>query len=175
MAKKGESQPKEVKDRISESLIGRSVWNKGLAWPDTQRKIISLGKKGTFQWIDDKKLRQLITRDYIIAGDCLKYGLFKPTILLYGSVLEASLIYKLKVDANTNFSDLIKRAEEKGLIKDHLITKLNLLRDFRNYVHLHKELSQNFSLTEGLATLSMEICDSIIEILKKSSLLTSKA
>ena len=47
---KGTLRTKEEREKISQSLKGRSVWNKGRAWPESVKKKISESAKGRNVW-----------------------------------------------------------------------------------------------------------------------------
>lgn len=167
MPKKGEKHKPETIEKIKKkSRKGQVPYNKGRQRSTIEKKIIGLGRKGTFNWIDNEKLMQAIRRDFAMAHVCEENNLAKPAIILYAAVAEAILRYKLNAPQEEipNLIGLIERAHRDGLLKDSLKDKLNVIRDFRNYVHIHKELSESFDFSPGLVQLSREVCDSLIGI-----------
>lgn len=78
------------------------------------------------------------------------------------------MLHKLEDKGISKFIDLINEAHKQGIIKNHHKDKLNVIRDFRNYVHIHKEVDKSFELTEGITQLSRECCTSIIEQFRQS-------
>lgn len=119
----------------------------------------------TFDFIKNKKLKSLLQRDYRSAKECLKFKLWKPCIILYGSIIEAILIeYSPKANS---YNDALEIAKEKKLISEKDFFKIQLIRNLRNYVHLHKELKEGSGINEFWAKTFSDICESVIKNFKK--------
>lgn len=174
MPKKGEKHSLKTIKKISEKRKGQPSPTKGIKKTPLQKENISVGKKGLFKWIEDPKLSKLVSRDFAIANLCFRDKLAKPSIILYAGVLEAILKCWLKKPSRAKFEDLIDEAAEKELIRKSSASKLHTLRDFRNYVHIHKELKENFPLNDGIAQLAQKMCDSVIKELKKNDSITKE-
>jgi hypothetical protein len=133
-----------------------------------KKKELNLRKKvggRTFDFIKDKKLKIILQRDYTSAKKCLKYQLWKPCIVLYGSIIEAVILeYSPKAK---NYYGALKATLDKKIISEIDYHKINIIRDLRNYVHLHKELSENIAIDEYWAKTFSDICESIIKRFKK--------
>ncbi|MEK7606097.1 MAG: DUF4145 domain-containing protein [Patescibacteria group bacterium] len=124
----------------------------------TMRKKVA---ERTFDFINSKRLQPLLQRDYKSAKICLKNSLWKPSIILYGSIIEAILIEKYP--KAKNFNDALEIAHKNGYLSDMENHKIHIIRDLRNYVHLHKELSEgNGEISEHWAKTAADICESII-------------
>lgn len=167
MPKKGEKQTPQTIKKISDSRKGQPSSTKGTKKTPLQREKISVGIKGVFQWIKDKDLSVLLIRDFATANINFDDGLIKPAIILYAGVLEAVLRYQLKED--DTFEHLIDKAGEKKIIEGISVHRLHTLRDFRNYIHLHRELEHDFELTIGIAQLAQETCISVVGELRESA------
>ncbi len=141
-------------------------WNKGRLIDELGRERFSVGQKHLFSWIKDKNLSNLLARDFTTANLCLKHKLNKPAIILYAGVLETILIYVLKRE-DLDFSKLIDQSLEQKFVSESNRNKLQVLRDFRNYVHLTLESRDEFQLTEGISQFAKETCESVINGLKK--------
>lgn len=142
-------------------------WNKGKLINELGRERFSIGQKHLFNWVKDKNLSNLLARDFATANLCLKHKLDKPAIILYAGVLETLLIYVLKRE-DLKFPELIDQSLKDGFVSESNRNKLQVLRDFRNYIHLTLESKGEFSLTEGISQFAKETCESVINGLKKS-------
>jgi len=118
----------------------------------------------TFNFIKNSKLRGLLQRDYKSAKECLKYKLWKPCIILYGSIIEA-IIIEFSPSSN-NYSKALNIAKDNKLITEKDYFKIQIIRDLRNYVHLHKELKETSDINEYWARTFSDICESVIENFK---------
>lgn len=167
MPKKGEKQSPQTIKKISDSRKGQPSSTKGIKKTRLQREKISVGRKGVFQWIEDKNLSTLLIRDFATANINFDDGLIKPAIILYAGILEAVLKHRLKKD--DKFENLIDKAGEKKIIEEISVHRLHTLRDFRNYIHLHRELKHDFKLTIGIAQLAQETCISVAGELRESA------
>jgi len=119
----------------------------------------------TFDFIKNKKLTPLLQRDYKSAQICLKNKLWKPSIILYGSIIEAILIEKHP--QAKDFYGALEISYKNGDISENEYHKIHLVRDLRNFVHLHKELSEGKEINDYWAKTFSDICESIIKRFKK--------
>jgi len=133
------------------------------------KKIDSNKKFGrrTFDFIKNKDLFGLLQRDYKSAKVCLKNKLWKPIIILYASIIEAILIEKLQSKEVTTFAQALERAKAKSIVSEQDYHKIHIVKDLRNYVHLHKELKENRDINEYWAKTFADICESIIKRFQK--------
>lgn len=118
----------------------------------------------TFDFIKDTGLKNLLQRDYRSAQACLKNQLWKPAIILYGSIIEAILIEKT---GKSGFDRASKEALKKKIISEKQYHKVFLVRDLRNFVHIHKELKEKEEINDYWARTFGDICESIIIFFKK--------
>ncbi|MBI2039934.1 hypothetical protein HYT18_02580 [Candidatus Microgenomates bacterium] len=118
----------------------------------------------TFDFINNNRLRLLLQRDYKSAKVCLKNRLWKPTIILYGSLIEAVL---REYTGKEKFDIALDAALSNNLISEKEFYKIHLIKDLRNFVHLHEELSEGEEINEHWANTFSDICESIIKRLKK--------
>jgi hypothetical protein len=118
-----------------------------------------------YDFVKNKKLVPLLRRDHKSAKVCLKNSLWKPSIILYGSIIEAILIEKNP--SAKEFYDALKLAYNKKDISENEFYKIHFVRDLRNFVHLHKELSEGYEINENWAKTFAEICESIIQRFRK--------
>ncbi|MFH1956269.1 MAG: hypothetical protein ABIJ28_01310 [Patescibacteria group bacterium] len=138
--------------RLSDSAKKRFLQD-----PTLRKKVASR----TFDFIKNKKLTPLLQRDYKSAKICLKNSLWKPSILLYGSIIEAILLEKYP--KSKNFYDVVEIAYKNGDIPAKVYHQISIVRDLRNFVHLHKELSESGEINEYWAKTFADICESIIK------------
>lgn len=121
----------------------------------------------TFDFVNNKKLAPLLQRDYKSAKICLKNSLWKPSIILYGSIIEA--ILKEKNPKAESFYKAIELARDKDEISDKEYHKISLIRNLRNFVHLHSELAEeDGEINEHSAKTFANICESIIKRFSKN-------
>lgn len=118
----------------------------------------------TFDFINNKRLKILLQRDYKSAKTCLINQLWKPAIILYGSIIEAILRENTKTKG---FDSALKKSLENKLISEKEFHKIHIVRDLRNFVHLHKELSEGEEINEYWARTFSDICESIIKRFRK--------
>jgi hypothetical protein len=163
MAKKGELLSYNTKNKISNSRSGKQAWNKNRSWSEFEKTKMSLGAKKYFNWLGNTDLKKIALRDYATAIELQRLEFYKPAIILYAGLIEMFLTIKLKC-RNKDFNELINMAYSKGIIKGHIKDKLHVIRDFRNYVHVSYEISNNFKLSNGLVEFSREACDAILKI-----------
>jgi len=119
----------------------------------------------TFDFINNKKLSLLLQRDYKSARICLKNSLWKPSIILYGSIIEAILTEKHP--HSKDFYGALKLAYKNKDISEREYYRIQIIRDLRNFVHLHKELSEGEEINKYWAKTFAEICESIIRRFNK--------
>lgn len=124
----------------------------------------SIAGSRTFDFINNKNLALLLQRDYKSAKICLTNELWKPSIVIYGSILEAILIEKTK---EKTFSSALEIAFKKKDISEKEYHKIHLVKNLRNFVHLHRELSEGEEINEYWAKTFSDICESIIERFRK--------
>lgn len=117
-------------------------------------------RKKAFDFVSNIELKSLLIRDLLSAKTCLKNKLWKPSIILYGSILEALLIEKTH---EGTFFNALESAFKKGIITDKEYHKIHIIRDLRNFVHLHKELSEKEEINEYWAKTFAEMCEFIIK------------
>jgi hypothetical protein len=147
---------KEYRERVRNSMKNRFIED-----PTLRGKVASR----TFDFIKNKKLTPLLQRDYKDAKICLEKSLWKPSILLYGSIIEAILLEKhLKEKKFYNVIDIAYKDKE---ISENEMHKIHIIRDLRNYVHIHKELAGNGEINEHWANTAADICESIIKRFRK--------
>lgn len=118
----------------------------------------------TFDFLKNKDLRSLLQRDYKSAKISLNNQLWKPSIVLYGSIIEAILIEK--TGAKT-FEKSLYIALNKKFISEKDYHKIHMIRDLRNFVHIHKELKEKEEINDYWAKTFADICESIIKHFKK--------
>ena len=143
--------------------VSNTVKNRFIKDPTMRQKVASR----TFDFITNKKLAPLLQRDYKSAKSCLKSELWKPCIILYASIIEAVLIEILKLTKKATFANALELAWKKKIISEQDYHKIHIVRDLRNYVHLHKELEEKKEINEYWAKTFSDICESIIQRFKK--------
>lgn len=139
------------------NMLSTSVKERFIKDPTLRTKVASR----TFDFIKNIKLTSLLQRDYRSAQICLKDGLWKPSIILYGSLIEAILIDKYP--QAKDFNNAVQVAHKNFDLSEMENHKIHIIRDLRNYVHLHKELSEDGEINEHWAKTAADICESLIK------------
>ncbi len=149
---KAEIMTKEHKQKLSNAVKARFMEN-----PELRKKVASR----TFDFVKNKKLTPLLQRDYKAAKVCLSNGLWKPSIILYASIIEAILIEKYS--GTKDFYNAIDVSFKNKDISEKEYHQISIVRDLRNFVHLHKELQEGSEINEYWAKTFAEICESVIK------------
>ncbi len=101
-------------------------------------------------FIKDSKIRELIYRDVAHAFTLSKNGLAKPAVVLAGSVIEELLrqylISRNLTPKRNDFNGFIECCKEHKLLRDGISNLGDSVRQFRNYVHLAKEVNEKYKL-----------------------------
>jgi hypothetical protein len=151
---------KLISDEYRKKASG-SAKNRFLLDPTMRKKVASR----TFDFIKNKKLAALLQRDYKSAKTCLQHSLWKPSIILYASIIEA--ILQEKHPAAKNFYSVLEIAYKNKDISEKEYHKIHIIRDLRNFVHIHEELSEGAEIDESWAKTFADICESIIKRFNK--------
>lgn len=113
----------------------------------------TFGKKINF--IQDRFKRDIIFRDIGQAFVLAREGFSKPSVVLAGSVIEEMLRFYLQrkniTVAQNRLDSYIKACEEKGLLKAGIHRLADSVRQFRNIVHLEKEVSARHTISKATA------------------------
>jgi len=145
--------------------------------------------KNNFEFILNEKFNSILNRDFESADKALKINLFKSTVILYGGVVEGMLKYLLLTKVNNpklqkalqelgnkkirshykwikilRFGEVIVLAKKTRLIKDP--GGVFLVKNFRNFVHIFKELENNVEIKKAEAKTAKKFANSIIETLR---------
>lgn len=150
---------KEYRQKLSESSKIRFAKD-----PELRKKVASR----TFDFIDNDKLRFLLQRDYKTAKKCLNNKLWKPTIILYGSVIEAILIENTGAKS---FKSALNKALIGGIISETEFHQIHVVRNSRNFVHLHKELSEEGKgvINDYWSKTISDICEALIKRFRETT------
>jgi hypothetical protein len=132
-------------------LSTKSIWNDiKNDYKETKRRF---GKKINF--VTDTFKREIIFRDIEQAYYLAKIGFSKPAVILAGSVIEELLRLYLKSKTITplkdNFDGYIKTCENKKLLKSAIHRLSDSIRQFRNLVHLEKEVTLRHTISIATA------------------------
>lgn len=113
----------------------------------------SFGKKINF--IKDSYKRKIIFRDVEQAFILAQHNFNKPAVILSGSVIEELLrlylVHKKTTPPKDNFDGYIQACQSNGLLKSGVQRLTDSVRQFRNFVHLEKEVSSRHALSKATA------------------------
>lgn len=150
-----ETQKKEPKNKQLISIHPESKEIKTWERIEVQYKLskTAFGKKINF--INDTSIRKIIFRDVEDAFLSLNYNLHKSAIVLSGAVIEGILReYLIKHDtklSDNTFSYYIQKCNEKKLFQPSLSLQLESIKDFRNYIHIEKEIRSQYKVSKPMA------------------------
>lgn len=149
LAEIGSSQPQAM---ISPTFLDMdNGWNQIERDYGVSKK--TFGRKVNF--IKDNYKRKIIFRDVEQAYILAQNDFNKPAVILSGSVIEELLrLYLKHKGANPlqdNFDGYIKACQSDGLIKSAVHHLTDSVRQFRNFVHLAKEVSPRHSISKSTA------------------------
>jgi len=143
---------KEFRQKLSLSSKSRFIQNPEL------RKIVA---SRTFDFIKNDQLKPLLSRDYKTAKKCLANNFWKPSIILYASLIEAILRERTDTDS---FSAALRSALDKEIISETEFHQIHVVKVSRNFVHLHKELEEGVQvINDYWAKTLSDICESLIK------------
>jgi hypothetical protein len=130
-------------------------------------------EKSAFSFIADKKLRNLIEKDWEEINAIFNVNAWKSCVLLCGSILEGILINELKRNqpiANQEYQrlknrnapvldrwdlvDLVEISNRLQLFPKGTIHLNHAIREFRNLVHPGKQLREHIEVTEEQAVIA---------------------
>ncbi|HQU85074.1 MAG TPA: hypothetical protein PKY59_18175 [Pyrinomonadaceae bacterium] len=134
-----------------------------------------------FNFVRDESIRNIIIRDYNELQQLLENNISKSTIVISGGILESLLadallslneiyfekgyIHNQQTKKRLNLAAIVKLANEK-----HILNNENLphtIRDFRNLVHIGKEIHENTQIDLDEAKFSFHAINKIINDLRK--------
>ena len=126
-------------------------------WKDISKQFgitkIVFGKRMSF--ITDPFKRTIIFRDVEQAFVLASLGFSKPAVILAGSVIEELLRlylgYKNIPPLSNTFDGYIKTCQQNGLLKDSVSRLSDVVRQFRNLVHLSAEETHKDTISKATA------------------------
>lgn len=136
-----------------------------------------------FSFIKDKKLKEIIERDYseIVKGFATER--YKSVIILCGGSLEALLLYRLRENEQAakksnkapkediekwDLNNLIDVATDIKIIENPAIKKLShSVREYRNLIHPGRELRSGLKVEPEEAKIAFEVLNILIREFKK--------
>lgn len=130
-----------------------------------------------FEFVRDKEIKKLLIRDWEEAQIAFKNGLYKATVVLCGTVLEALLVdalscikeevkssyYQqyligknkgnkpLKIE-NWRLYQLIEIAKQQGVISSNVAKFSHIVRDYRNLIHLWAQKREQLQVDSHIAS-----------------------
>ena len=151
---------KSLRKRKAESVpLGTLVPVSGgsPAWSEIKKEFniskSAFGKKISF--VSDSFKRDVIFRDIEHAYLLSKHGYSKPAVILAGGVIEELLRLYLEhkglTPANKSLDSYIKTCQAQGIIKGPVPPLADAVRQFRNMVHLQREISRKDSISQATA------------------------
>lgn len=138
--------------------------NIGKPWSELTKIKISVGKQHKFDFVKNQKLKDILERDFSYAELCRKEKMYKPAIIFYGSIIEAVLQYLL--NSGGKFYKLIEEAKQKKVVRQEIASRLEVIKYFRNYIHIKAELNGDIEVSVNEANFFYKVCDKLLESFK---------
>jgi len=157
-------------------MVKATDWKAANGWRDIEKEYDiskrTFGKKINFV-VDDFK-RKIIFRDIEQAYFLASNGFCKPAVILAGSVIEELLrlyleTYNIKLSKNT-LNYYIEICVEKGILKTAIHKLADTFREFRNIVHMSKEVSDRHTISRPTAKSAVASIFTIVNDLGKKGL-----
>jgi hypothetical protein len=127
------------------------------AWLEIEREY-GVSKRALarrISFVKDEFKRNVIFRDIEQAFLLAQHGFHKPSLILAGGVIEELLRLYLQhknlVPENNNLDSYIKACQKSGLIEGAIHKLADSVRQFRNIVHLEREISSKHSISKATA------------------------
>ena len=144
-------------EKAKGSMLKMTVWSSKDNWEAIKSEYgISkrdFGKKINF--VSNSFKRKIIFRDVEHAFVLASEGFAKPAVILAGGVIEELLRLYLKhkkiVAAGNTFNEYIKACKQNKLLQAGIENLSDSAREFRNFVHLSKEITKKHSITKAAA------------------------
>lgn len=166
-----ENEPTEMAARYKSFFENQSIVDTFLDHEPKQLKssFVELG----FDFVDDGPLKDFMTRDWREVQIAHKAEAWKACLVLCGSILEAMLLSALKyigdslrIPTSENLSKdpekwplvhLIAVAKENELLSGPAASFAGGLRDFRNLIHLDRQVRENIIADQQAANLAIQV------------------
>lgn len=129
---------------------------------------VRFGKQ--IKFVRDQYKREIIFRDIAQALSLSYSGYNKPALILAGGVIEELLRLfiesKHETPARNTFESYITICEEKHLLKSNIRSLTDSARQFRNIVHLERELSTRETISKAAAKTAVSSIFTIVNDLE---------
>ncbi len=103
-----------------------------------------------FDYINDKKIRDVCISDFNELEDCIRLNLYKSSLILIGSLVESLLYYEIvnsneykkllpnfekRNEKSLTLDKLLNDAHRIKIISDEMFYSLKNIQSYRNYIH----------------------------------------
>jgi len=105
-------------------------------------------------------------RDFNHAIYCLKNELWKPCVALCGGIIEGVLGVEFSIEGK--FEKKIREAKNRGILSEEIEEPLaQVVRLFRNFIHIEKEIKKDYSILKEDANISIQVVKKIFRMIKR--------
>ena len=133
-----------------------------------------------FEFINDKKFKEILLRDYEELMKCHEIRATKSVLILCGSIIEAILTEyfveslpagKAKEDVlKMTLGRLLETAENEGIISLKIKKLSSIIQDYRNLIHPGREIRKNEDFSNDDAEIAISLLKIIINPIKRKYL-----
>jgi hypothetical protein len=132
-----------------------------------------------FRFISKPEIKTHLQADLDELHGCMKSGLWKASIVLVGSLIEAVLYYHIEqtdsirnsiprfAQRHIGLNDLLQWAREHKVIDDGLFRLSEPIRDYRNLIHPRVQQRIGIQVTENLVQIGYNVLLEIIHSANK--------
>jgi hypothetical protein len=129
-----------------------------------------------FDFISDKKFRELLIRDFQELKNCIESKSVKSVLVLSGSIIEAVLTeFFIQFPPNgkteqqilsSTLNNLIDWAAQEGVISEKEKNLASVVKDYRNLIHPGREIRKGEKFDFDSAKISESVLNIIIDSVK---------
>ena len=134
----------------------------------------------TFDFINDKKFREILERDFEELNNCLETKSSKSVLILAGSIIETILTdffvnfpvegLTAKKVLNLDLLSLIGLAKENGLISQSTQDLSTVIKNYRNLIHPGREIRKSVKFDFDTAVVAKSLLNIIVKEIRENYL-----
>ncbi len=128
----------------------------------------------TFSLVRNREIRQILISDFRDLQGCLEDGLWKPAVVLAGSIIEAVLFDFLVSEGvaaedieGVTLGGLISRAKAKSVIDEKTEKISSAIKDYRNLIHPGRSLADGVSANQATAEIANALLSLVLDDISK--------
>jgi hypothetical protein len=136
----------------------------------------------TFSLIRNREIRKILISDFRDLQGCLENGLWKPAVVLAGSIIEAVIFDFLVSEgvaiediSNVTLGGLISRAKDKSVINEKTEKISSAIKDYRNLIHPGRSVADGLSAEQATAEIASSLLSLVLDDISKLRMASSSS